>query len=107
MCIQLMIQYHIKISDGYDLHHYTTTIIGASLSEPHTNQYYKKTAVLMYMYVCIIYVCTCIRMYVVICQTRARNLIAHAHNYRGKYLQRWPRLTLNIASSHPFDQVDC
>ena len=24
-------------------------IIGASLSEPHTNQYYEKTAVLMYV----------------------------------------------------------
>ena len=37
------------------------TIIGASLSEPHTNQYYEKIAVLMY-------VC----MYVAIRQTRAR-----------------------------------
>ena len=31
-------------------------IIGASLSKPHTNQYYEKIAVLMY--VCM-YVCTC------------------------------------------------
>ena len=63
-------------------------IIGASLTEPHTNQYYKKTAVLMYMYVC---------MYVVIRQTRAHKLIAHAHNYHGKDRQHWPRLTPDIA----------
>ena len=40
---------------------HVATIIGASLSEPHTNQFYEKTAVLMY-------VC----MYVAICQTCAR-----------------------------------
>ena len=31
--------------------------IGASLSEPHTNQYYEKTAVLMYVCICM-YICS-------------------------------------------------
>ena len=60
-------------------------MIGASLSEPHTNQYYEKITVLMYvcMYVCMyMYVCSDTSIHVFISQivhvfiTQAR---AHAH----------------------------
>ena len=44
-------------------------IIGMSVSEPHTNPYYEKKAIVMYMYVCMymyMYVCVCPRyMYIV------------------------------------------
>ena len=40
-------------------------IIGASLSEPHTNRYYEKIAIVMY-------VCVCVRDTSSTCCTRAR-----------------------------------
>ena len=44
---------HHPSSPANRLAQHNSTIIGASLNEPHTNQYYEKTAVLLYV-LCII-----------------------------------------------------
>ena len=51
-------------------------VIGASRSEPHTNQYYEKIAVLMY-------VCVCVCMYVAIRRPRVHHACAYIE-FRGE-----------------------
>ena len=80
-------------------------VIEASLSEPHTNQYYEKIAILMY--VCIyMYVCLFVCLYV--CNDTSSTCL-FAHNTCAQSL--WLRsstlaaLTLNVA--HQKIQLKC
>ena len=58
LCIHVQIHVHCMYMYTVQAAHVIRELIGASLSEPHTNRYYEKIAIVMCVCVC---VCVCPR----------------------------------------------